>query len=215
MIFRDRIEAAKLLAKQLSRYKGEDGVVLAVPRGGVPLAHLIAKHLGFTLDLVMTKKLGHPHNPEYAVGAVSLEGAVVDKRSDVSKEYVEEETRRIQQMLRQRYQFYRDDEPPVDLKNKIVIIVDDGIATGKTILSTIHIIRKQNPKWIIVAVPVAPPSTAKKIQEEADEFVCLSTPKNFIGVGQFYEDFTPVEDEEVIRLLHEVNHSEHEEPVHS
>lgn len=208
MVFRNRLQAAKLLAAKLDKYAGEKGVVLAVPRGGVPIAHHIAKQLGFPLDLVMTKKIGHPYNPEYAIGAVSLEGAVVDEREDVSKEYVMAETRRIQKEMHERYRYYRNDVQPEDLQGKAVIIVDDGIATGKTMMATIQLLRAKNPKKVIVAVPVAPPATAKKIKAEADEFICLSTPFNFVGVGQFYRDFSPVEDAEVIRLLRSNNNGQ-------
>lgn len=196
-----------MLAVKLDKYAGEKGVVLAVPRGGVPIAHYLARYLGFPLDLVMTKKIGHPYNPEYAIGAVSMEGAIVDEREDVSKEYILAETKRIQQEMHKRYRYYRDDEPALDIKDKVVIIVDDGIATGKTMLATIQLLRNRHPKKIIIAVPVAPPTTVKKIKAEADDFICLTTPFNFVGVGQFYRDFSPVEDEEVIQLLRSGNHN--------
>jgi predicted phosphoribosyltransferase len=208
MIFRNRLQAAKMLAAKLEKYAGQYGVVLAVPRGGVPIAHYLARHLGLPLDLVMTKKIGHPYNPEYAIGAVSLEGSVVDEREDVSKEYVLAETKRIQQEMRERYRYYRNDEPPEDVQGKAVVIVDDGIATGKTMLATIQLLRAKHPKKVIVAVPVAPPATAEKIKAQADEFICLSTPFNFVGVGQFYRDFSPVEDAEVIRLLRPNNNGQ-------
>lgn len=196
-----------MLAVKLDKYAGEKGVVLAVPRGGVPIAYYLARYLGFPLDLVMTKKIGHPYNPEYAIGAVSMEGAIVDEREDVSKEYILAETKRIQQEMHKRYRYYRDDEPALDIKDKVVIIVDDGIATGKTMLATIQLLRNRHPKKIIIAVPVAPPTTVKKIKAEADDFICLTTPFNFVGVGQFYRDFSPVEDEEVIQLLRSGNHN--------
>ncbi|MBX7140491.1 MAG: phosphoribosyltransferase [Chitinophagales bacterium] len=207
MVFKNRLQAAKMLAVKLDKYAGEKGVVLAVPRGGVPIAHYLARYLGFPLDLVMTKKIGHPYNPEFAIGAVSMEGAIVDEREDVSKEYILAETKRIQQEMHKRYRYYRDDEPALDIKDKVVIIVDDGIATGKTMLATIQLLRNRHPKKIIIAVPVAPPTTVKKIKAEADDFICLTTPFNFVGVGQFYRDFSPVEDEEVIQLLRSGNHN--------
>jgi predicted phosphoribosyltransferase len=207
MVFRNRLQAAKMLAAKLDKYAGEKGVVLAVPRGGVPIAHYLARYLGFPLDLVMTKKIGHPYNPEYAIGAVSMEGVIVDEREDVSKEYILAETKRIQQEMEKRYRYFRDDEPARDIKDKVVIIVDDGIATGKTMLATIQLLRTRHPKKIVIAVPVAPPATVKKIKAEADDFICLTTPFNFVGVGQFYRDFSPVEDEEVIQLLRSGNHN--------
>lgn len=201
-MFRNRIDAALQLAAKLSRYKNTDGIVLAIPRGGVTIGKEIAKELNFRLELILSKKIGHPRNPEYAIGSVSELGMIVNENiTDVPLDYLEEEAARIQVQLKDKYKLFMGDKKPTDLKNKIVILVDDGIATGNTILATIRMIKKQLPKKLIVAVPVAPPDTARRVSKEADEFICLLTPSDFYAVGQFYEDFSQVSDEEVIKML--------------
>ncbi|PKV63555.1 phosphoribosyltransferase [Pontibacter ramchanderi] len=200
--------AAELLADRLERYKGQKGVVLAIPRGGVPVAAPIARRLGMPLDVIVSKKIGHPANPEFAIGAVSLEDVEVDKRSDVSQEYIQAEVDRIKQSLRQKYQLFMGSRQPVDLHDRVVIIVDDGIATGKTLLSTIHMARHKQPRRLIVAVPVAPKAAIKQIEGIVDEVVCLLVPPMFQAVGQFYQEFEQVSDEEVIRLLRQQDRSQ-------
>lgn len=201
MIFRDRDDAAMKLIPLLSKYKDEDGVVLAVPRGGVPIGYLIAKEFNFPIELLLTKKIGYPGNPELAVGAVSLENEVIDDHFTISKTYLEDQINKIRQSLRERQKKFIGDRSPVSFENKTVIIVDDGIATGNTILLAIKLIRARHPKRIVVAVPVAPIRTANKIQELVDDFVCAHIPEFFSGVGQFYHDFTQVSDAEVVRLM--------------
>lgn len=206
-MFKNRNEAASLLAKKLKTYKNSNGVVMAIPRGGVPIGFVIAKELSLPLELVLSKKIGHPYSPEFAIGSVTLQGVVIDERThDVSMDYIQEEVARLKKILKEKFNLYMGHKKPVDLKNKTVIIVDDGIATGNTIIATIEAIKKSWPKRIIIAVPVAPPRTVDKISDLVDEFVCLDMPDDFHAVGQFYEDFSPVEDEEVIRLLHELEH---------
>ena len=205
MIFDDRYDAALRLIPLLEKYKNKRGVVLAVPRGGVPLGYYIAKNFNFPLELMLTKKIGHPASEEYAIGAVSLEGEIVEPPFDISGEYIQNEIKRIRQSLKERYRKFMGDRKPVDLKHKIVIVVDDGIATGNTILAAIKMMQKQKPEKIVVAVPVSPPETARKIKKQVDDFICLYTPAEFFGVGQFYKDFSEVSDEEVIRLLREAN----------
>jgi putative phosphoribosyl transferase len=202
MIFSDRNDAALRLIPMLEKYKDERGVVLAVPRGGVPLGYIIARNFNFPLELILTKKIGHPASPEYAIGAVGLEGEEIENRQDVPEEYLRNEIARIRQSLHARNKKFMGERKPVDLENKIVIIVDDGIATGHTILAAIRMIKKKHPKKIVVAVPVAPYSAIRKFKQIADDFICLHTPEDFLSVGQFYEDFSEVSDEEVIELLH-------------
>lgn len=204
-MFKDRFDAGKQLAKALLHYKNRDGVVLAVPRGGVEIGYVVAKELDLPLEVVLSKKIGHPYHPEFAIGAVSLEGRVFSERSDVTKEYIEEETERLRSLLRERYKTYYGDRKPVSMEDKIVIVVDDGIATGNTLLSTIELIRHHKPRWVVVAIPVAPPDSLHKFRQAAgvDEVVCLLSPRDFYAVGQFYENFDQVEDVEVVRLLHE------------
>ena len=205
MYFSDRYDAAMQLAPLLEKYKKEKGVILAVPRGGVPIGYYLAKYLDFPLDLLMTKKLGHPGNEEFAIGAVSLEGSIVEETTGVQEQYIREETRRISEQLKERYIKFMGNKEPVDIKGKIIIVVDDGVATGRTILSTIKILRNKEPRKIVVAVPVASEEAADRIREVVDDFICLHTPYPFYGVGRFYADFTQVEDEDVLLLLNELN----------
>ncbi len=205
MYFSDRYDAARQLAPLLEKYKKEKGVILAVPRGGVPIGYYLAKYLDFPLDLLMTKKLGHPGNEEFAIGAVSLEGSIIEETTGVPELYIREETRRIREQLKERYIKFMGNKEPVDIKGKIIIVVDDGVATGRTILSTIKILRNKEPRKIVVAVPVASEEAADRIKEVVDDFICLHTPYPFYGVGRFYADFTQVEDEDVLLLLNELN----------
>jgi putative phosphoribosyl transferase len=205
MYFVDRYDAAMQLATRLEKYKNQDGVILAVPRGGVPIGYYLAKHLDFALDLLMTKKLGHPLSEEYAIGAVGIETEIIEDAYQIPKEYVQEQTKRIRQELIDRYRKFMGDRQPAVLKNKIVIVVDDGVATGRTILATLKMLRSKQPKKLVVAVPVASTEAAEKIQKEVDDFICLYTPEPFYGVGRFYEDFSQTSDEEVVALLKELN----------
>lgn len=203
MLFLDRIDAARQLTKKLEKYKGLDGVVMAIPRGGVPIGEYIARHIHFALDLLMTKKLGHPLNEEFAIGAVGLEDVIIEEKSGISAEYIETETQRIRQQLKDRYQEFVGERKPLDIEGKIVIVVDDGIATGRTILATLKMLQSKRPKKLIVAVPVASEQAAERIAAEVDEFISLYTPFPFYGVGRFYQDFAQTTDEEVIALLKE------------
>ncbi len=205
MYFIDRYDAAMQLATKLEKYKNEDGVILAVPRGGVPIGYYLAKHLDFTLDLLMTKKLGHPANDEFAIGAVGIESIIIEEAYQIPKEYIQQQTKRIRQELIERYKKFMGDREPAVLKNKIVIVIDDGVATGRTILATLRMLRSREPKKLVVAVPVASQEAAEKIKKEVDDFICLYTPKTFYGVGRFYDDFSQTTDEEVIALLKELN----------
>jgi putative phosphoribosyl transferase len=197
----NRQAAAEELAERLKKYKGEDGIVLAIPRGGVPIGVVIANELGFPVEVILTKKIGHPSNPEFAIGAVSMTTIDLNEAISVPESYVKEETERIHKELSRRYQLFMGDHKPTDLHNKVVIIVDDGIATGHTLMATVELVKKQNPKKVVIAVPVGPPSAIRHFEELADEVVCLLAPHGFYAVGQFYEDFREVSDEEVIEWL--------------
>lgn len=201
MIFEDRYDAAMKMIPLLSKYKNDDGVVLAVPRGGVPIGFHIAKAYHFPLELLLTKKIGFPGNPELAIGAVSLENEIIDDRFDISDTYLKSEILKIRKSLQERYKKFMGDRQPADLKDKTVIIVDDGIATGNTIMASIKMIRAKHPRKIVVAVPVAPDRTASKIRELVDDFICVHIPDEFFGVGQFYRDFSQVSDEEVMEFM--------------
>lgn len=208
-MFKNRIEAGEQLAEKLLDFKKENVVVLAIPRGGLPLGAIVAKTLNAPLDVALTKKIGHPYNKEYAIGAVSLENIVLSDAIGVTKGYIEEETARLRKKLEARHNQYYKNSVPQNIKNKTIIIVDDGIATGNTILVTIELVKMQNPNKIIVAIPVAPPSTVRKLQAapEVDEVICLETPYNFHAVGQFYQEFFQVSDQEAIKLLDESKQS--------
>ncbi|MCK6691749.1 MAG: phosphoribosyltransferase [Thermoanaerobaculia bacterium] len=201
-IFKNRTEAAKLLVEKLKKRDTTNAVVLAVPRGGVPVGYEIAKSLHLPLDIFLSKKIGHPYNPEYAIGSVTLEGAVLNGRAaNIDLAYIKAQTEKIREQLRERYKKFRGDRPPLDVTGKTVILTDDGVATGNTLFAAIEDLRKKVPARIIVAVPVSPPETAKKLRRLADELICLFTPDDFYGVGQYYEDFGQVEDTEVQALM--------------
>lgn len=204
MIFKDRIEAGNLLAVKLKPYKSDMTIIMAIPRGGVPLGYEIAEQLNLPLEVVLSKKIGHPLHKEYAIGAVTLKNKVLsDAASEISQNYIEKETKRIRALLAKRYQDYYGQKNPLQLKNKTIILVDDGIATGNTILSTIEMLRDEQPKKIIVAVPVASQSALQKLQNSdfVDEVICLTSPSHFRAVGQFYQNFDQVDDVEVKALL--------------
>lgn len=208
-MYTNREEAGNLLANKLMGYKGnKDAVIVAIPRGGAPIGYEIAKKLELPLEIVLSKKIGHPFNKEYAIGAVTLKNSILsDAALEISQVYIHDETERIRDLLKQRLDWYYGDKKPLELKGKMVILVDDGIATGNTMISCIQLIQLQKPSKIVVALPVAPPSAFKKIKEmeEVSEAICLSTPINFQAVGQFYEEFNQVDDKEVIKLLKKAN----------
>ena len=200
-MFKDRIEAGNLLAAQLRVYKSDEGVVLAVPKGGVPLAYVVAKELGFPMEIVFTKKIGHPKNKEYAIGATSLNDYFVIPHYDVSEEYIQEELKVVREKLQHMHDKFMADHKPENLNGKTVIIVDDGMATGNTVLTTISLIKKSKPVKIIVAVPVASQSAVQMVSKEADEVIVLMTPPDFSGVGIYYENFNDVSEQEVLLYL--------------
>ncbi len=210
MLFRDRHEAGKLLAQKLMDLKGNpNAIVLGIPRGGVVVAYEVAKTLSLPLDVFVARKIGAPGNPELAIGAVASDGTVVlDEMSislmGVSKQYIEKETQRQKEEIRKRLQAYRGGREGYSLQGKIVILVDDGVATGATIIASLKAIKASNPSQTILAVPVAPPDTVEKLRREADKVICLYTPSPFWAVGAFYLNFEQISDEEVQALLAEL-----------
>ena len=204
-MFTDRIDAGLQLAEALSKYKGDNVVVIAIPRGGLPVGAVVAKALEAPLDVALSKKIGHPHHKEYAIGAVSLEHRVLSDVAGISKSYLQEETKRIRAKLQERQKQYYKDRSPSSLTNKTVILVDDGVATGNTIMVTAALVQQQNPAMTIAAIPVAPPSAVELMETapDIDEVVCLFQPQHFFAVGQFYESFDQVSDAEAIALLTE------------
>ena len=204
-MYYDRIDAGLVLAKELMKYKNDPGVVLAVPRGGVPIAYYVATQLDFPMDLLLTKKIGHPGNSEYAIGAVSLTDRFVVPHEGVSQEYIDRETERIRIKLKEMYVKFMGDKDPEPIKDKTVIVIDDGIATGNTLLSTISMLKKGSPAKIIIAVPVASQNAINKLSGLVDEIVCPLIPDIFYGVGGFYKNFDQVSDEEVLMYLNKFN----------
>ena len=203
MRFKNREEAAALLADRLAAYRGQQPLVLGVPRGAVPMARIIAEALGGDLDVVLVRKLRAPGQPELAIGAVDEAGAVLKGRyfEIASDEYLREEVRTQQEILRKRRRLYTRAQKAIDPTGRVVIVVDDGIATGSSMLSAIHSIRTRHPRWIVVAIGVAPPESLARMRAEADEVVCLRSSEGFFAVGQFFEDFSEVTDDMVVATL--------------
>jgi len=211
-IFSDRVEAGRRLAEALKGYEGREAVVLAIPRGGVVVGYQVAKRLEAPLDVIAPRKIGAPHNPELAIGAVAEDGTIIldeglVRSLGVPESYIGEESGRQREEIRRRLRLYRGEAPYPELEGRVVILVDDGVATGSTAKAALASIRRRGPEEVVVAVPVAPPSTARELEGEADRVVCLYTPEPFYAIGQFYGDFSQTSDEEVVRLL-ELNREE-------
>lgn len=202
--FINRIEAGKQLAGRLKKYKNDPVILLAVPRGGVPVAYAVAKETGLPLELILTKKIGHPGNKEYAIGAASLTDYFIIPHENVSQDYIKKEVERIRLRLKEMYVNFKSTLDFGSLYGKTVIIIDDGVATGNTLLATVKLIRKSNPAKIVIAVPVASESAVQKLAEEADEVITLFIPTVFYGVGAFYDNFEQVSDEEVLFYLNQL-----------
>lgn len=204
-MFRDRDEAASRLAEKLKTYQGKNPLILAIPRGAVPMARIIADKLGGEFDVVLVRKLRAPYQPELAIGSIDESGwtyiAPFAAAMGVDEDYIAAEKQAQMDTLRKRRAQYTPIRPPIDPAGRIVIVIDDGLATGATMISALHGLRARKPARLICAVPVAPPDTLEKVRQMADEVVCLEAPEFFQAVGQFYRHFSQVEDEEVIALL--------------
>lgn len=216
MLFRDRRDAGRRLGMALLQYKGENPYILAIPRGGVVVGYEVAAALDAPLDIVVPRKLRAPHNPELAIGAVAHDGSIyLDERLarelGVDEEYLLREVEAQKEEIRRRMALYRGDRPFPSLEERCAIVVDDGIATGSTMIVALRAIRGVRPKKLVAAIPVAPPEGVERLRQEADDVVCLATPVLFYAVGQFYEDFRQTEDAEVLDLLerrrHELMHA--------
>jgi predicted phosphoribosyltransferase len=207
MFFRDRRDAGRKLAAQLAAYAGRpDVLVLALPRGGVPVAYEVAQALRAPLDVFLVRKLGLPGHEEFAMGAVATGGVRVLNPDVVENLYVpgsviDTVTQREQRELDRRERAYRGVRPPPDVRGKIVILVDDGLATGSTMRAATAAVKQQQPARVVVAVPVASQATCDELRREADEVVCLVTPEPFYAVGLWYDDFSQTTDDEVRALL--------------
>jgi predicted phosphoribosyltransferase len=204
MRFKNRAEAGRQLAAALAKYRGDEIVILALPRGGVVLGYEIAKSLHAPLDLVITRKIGYPGNEECALAAVAEDGHMICDSFGIShldQEWLNLQAEKEMEEARRRRQVYLRGREPLPVAGKVAIIVDDGVATGLTILLAIMELKHRNPKKIVVAVPVSSESAAERIRADADEMVVLDVPQNFLSVGEHYEQFPQLGDEEVIRLM--------------
>jgi putative phosphoribosyl transferase len=207
IVFRDRVEAGDVLASRLGHYAGKPEVlVLALPRGGVPVGARVAQALGAPLDVFVVRKLGVPGHEELAMGAIASGGVRVHNEEVVGKLHIDDATlQRVaeveQQELARRERSYRGQRPPADLTGRVVILVDDGLATGSTMRAAVAAARRLGPARVVVAVPTAPASTCEQLRGEADEVVCATTPRPFRAVGYSYRSFPQTTDEEVRELL--------------
>ena len=206
MVFRDRKDAGECLAKALAKWRGTKALIVAIPRGAVPMAKVIADALDGELDIVMTRKLHAPGNPEFAIGAVDETGwtylASRAEQAGATRRYIDQEVTTELETMRRRRAEYTPGRAPIDPQGRVVIAVDDGLATGATMIAALHALRARNPRWLVCAVPVASASALEKVRPYADELVCLEAPDFFYAVGQFYRNFAQVDDAEVVALLH-------------
>jgi putative phosphoribosyl transferase len=204
--FKNREDAGKQLAKLLKNYKKQNPIILGMPRGGVPVAYEIAKQLKAPLDVIVSRKIGAPGQEEFAIGAIAPDDIVILDQSLVNsfgltKEALNQLIENEKQEMNRRIKRFRGKKPPLNVKNRTVIIVDDGIATGKTALAAIRAVRKQKPQFIVLAAGVCAPDTVAMLEKEADEVVCVMKPSPFFAVGSFFDDFSQTTDKEVIELL--------------
>ncbi|MFP4026720.1 MAG: phosphoribosyltransferase [Candidatus Brocadiia bacterium] len=206
MTYKDRRSAGRELAGELEKYQEEDVIVLGLPRGGVEVAYEVAEALNAPLDVIVTRKLGAPSNPEYGFGAIGPGGVrVLDDRAvqmlGLDEDQIDRIADREQGEMERRLQRYRGDRPMPELEKRTVIVVDDGVATGGTARAAIRALHELGAGTLVLAVPVAPPDTADELEEMVDDFVCLQTPTAFMAVGQWYRDFSQTTDGEVEKLL--------------
>lgn len=201
MIFKNRKEAGEILAGKLLKLNSKDTIVLAVPRGGVPVGFEVARLLQVPLEPIMIKKIGHPANKEYAIGATSMDEFFIASQEHIPKEYIDAELVLIRKRLTEMYSKFMGQKKPTNLKGMNVILVDDGMATGHTMMATLHVVKKSLPNQIIVAIPVASNNAVKLVKTLANVVVCIYIPDEFYGVGSFYEDFDQLTDKEVIGFL--------------
>lgn len=216
--FSDRVEAGKRLASALRDFAGKNGIVLAIPRGGVVVGYEIAKALNLPLDVIIPRKIGAPANPELAIGAMTEDGTIILDDNlitylGVQRDYIKAESERQKHEIERRLKLYRQNEPYPSLKGLDVVIVDDGIATGSTMKAALASVKNRGASTVTVAVPVGPPSTIKELKKQADRVVCLYTPEYFQAIGQFYTDFNQTTDEEVIQLLKRNKQKSREKPA--
>jgi len=212
MLIRDRAEAGQILAAKLKQYaKRSDVVILALPRGGVPVAYQVAKTYDLPLDIFLVRKLGVPGQEELAMGAIASGGVRVINRDviealQIPESIIDNVAAKEQIELERREKFYRQDSSPLDVTNKTVILIDDGLATGATMRAAAQALKQQQVRSIVIAVPVAAESTCRELSHIVDEMICALTPEPFYGVGYWYDDFSQTTDAEVIELLKKIHH---------
>jgi putative phosphoribosyl transferase len=204
MTFEDRAEAGRRLAERLAGL-GEDVVVFSIPRGGVEVGAEIARLRGWTHDIVVPRKIRAPHNPELGIGAIAPGVRVVDKRMvhalRVTEEYLDGEIGEQEEEIARRTAAYRAGRPAAQIDGRVVVVVDDGVATGGTAVAALRWVREQGARRVVLAIPVAPAEALARLSKEADEVICLETPEPFFAVGQWYRRFDQTSDDEVVRLL--------------
>ena len=204
--FSDRREAGRMLAARLLEHDLDDPVVVALPRGGVPVGFEVATTLGAPLDIGLVRKLGHPNQPELGLGAIGEDGtAVLDERAmeafGITRAQIDPIAAREAAELDRRRRLYRGDHPPVPIRGRTAVVVDDGIATGTSVRAALRALRQRQPARLVLAVPVAPPDWTVRLGDVADQYVCLRTPEPFLAVGRFYDDFSQTTDHEVVECL--------------
>jgi putative phosphoribosyl transferase len=209
MMFLDRKDAGEKLTESLEKFKNEDVIVLVVPRGGLTIAYDTIKRFGFKWDLIIPRKIGAPHNKEVAIGVVSMDGSYFINNQyvemlNISQEYIDKEVAEQINEIKRRMKEYRGKDTFPEVKDKTVIIMDDGIATGFTILAVIKAVKKQEAKKNILAIPIGQRETIEEFKELVDEVICLYIPDKFYAVGSYYEDFKQVTDEEVFKIINEL-----------
>lgn len=209
MLFLDRMDAGEKLTDSLYKFKDEYVIVLAVPRGGLEIAYDTIKKFGLKWDLIIPRKIGAPHNKEFAIGAVSVDGSYFLNNDyvqmfGISQDYIENEVLEQIKEIKRRMKEYRGVDTFPEVKDKTVIIIDDGIATGFTILAVIKAVKKQGAKKIILAIPVGPRETIEEFKELVDEVICLYIPDEFYAVGSYYVNFEQVTDEQVFKIIKEL-----------
>jgi predicted phosphoribosyltransferase len=205
-MFHDRIDAGKQLLGHLKKYqKIQEGIIIAIPRGGLQIGAELSQGLSLPMDVFFAKKIGHPYNPEFAIGVVGIDSELIDQsylnKKDISASYIQKEIKRIRASLIAREALYRKNFKPLSLKDKIVILTDDGVATGKTLNLILDLIKTHQPKKIVVAIPVGPPSVRDQLTSKVDEVIFLETPEDFFAISQCYTIFNQIEDDEAIQLL--------------
>lgn len=206
MYFQDRYDAGRRLAAKLDKYRNEPVIVLALPRGGIIPGYEVATALHAPLDVIISRKIGAPGDPEFAIGAIAENGELVINEEAVSpagmlRDYISNEAKRQMVEIQRRKDLYRGGKPLPDLEDKVVILVDDGIATGSTLRAAVKAVKAEGAKKTVIAVPVAPPEAVDRFKKEVDEVICLYTPEDFMGVGRWYFNFDQVSDEQVREIL--------------